>query len=65
MRVKRKIEITPRCSGLWRIWVPVALALSLTLEVASAGLAQALSNAELLGVVLTFGLLSSVAERRK
>jgi hypothetical protein len=45
--------------------VPVALALSLTPAVESAGLAQALSNAELPAVLLTFGLFSSVAERRK
>ena len=65
MRIKRKLEITPRGGGLWQIWVPAALAVCLTPEVTSAGLAQALSTAELPVVLLTFGLLTAAAERKK
>ena len=66
MRIRRKIEITPRGGGdLWPIWVPVAVALCLTPEVASAGLAHALTTAELPAALLSFGLLSAVIERNK
>ena len=65
MRIRKKIEITPRGSGLWQILAPAALALCLTPAVALEGLAHALSTAELPAVLLTFGLLSAAAERKR
>jgi hypothetical protein len=65
MRIRKKIEISPRGSGLWQIWASAALALCLTPEVALEGLAHALSTAELPAMLLTLGLLSAAAERKK
>ncbi|MDP9088256.1 MAG: hypothetical protein M3O26_05925 [Pseudomonadota bacterium] len=66
MRIRRKIEITPRGGGsFWPICLPIALALCLMPEVASAGIAHALATAELPAVLLSFGLLSAVIERNK
>lgn len=66
MRIRRKIEITPRGGGdFWAIGLPIAVALCLTPEVASAGLAYTLSTAELPAVLLSFGLLSAMMERDK
>lgn len=66
MRVRKKIEITPRSGGgFWPMVFPIAVALYLMPEVASAGLAHALSTAELPAVLLSFGLLNAVIERNK
>ena len=66
MRIRRKIDISPRGGGgFWAIGLPIAVALCLTPEVASAGLAHALSTAELPAVWLSFGLLKAVIERNK
>jgi hypothetical protein len=65
MRIRKKIEITPRGSGLGQMLAPAALALCLTPVVAPEGLAHALSAAELPAVLLTFGLLSAAAERKR
>lgn len=66
MRIRRKIEITPRGNrGFWPIGLPFVFALCLTPEVASAGLTHALTSGELPAVLLSFGLLSAVIEKNK